>query len=72
MLFSVSVNTASATVRASFKLTISSADRTWSKEYNESDVSGWSMGRALGSLVYHTTEKLLTDDEVMSRMRVNE
>jgi len=60
------------TVRAGVRLTLSSPDGSWSKEYRESDVSGWSLGRAFGSLVYHTTEKLLMDDEVMSKMRAND
>ncbi len=58
-----------AKVRTNMKLRLSTPDNTWSKEFNETDSSGWSMGRAFGSLTYHTIEKLMGDKEVMNRMK---
>jgi hypothetical protein len=51
------------------KIHLSSPDNTWSKVFEETDTSGWSMGRAFGSLIYHAVEKMMMDPEVMTRMR---
>jgi hypothetical protein len=56
-------------VRSNIKVKVESEDRSWVKEWVESDTSGWSGGRALGSTVYRAIEKLLRDDEVMNRMK---
>jgi|GEM_PF-4795858 len=58
-----------AKVRVNMKVHLESGDGKWSKVYEETDTSGWSMGRAFGSIIYHTIEKLLKDPEVTARMR---
>lgn len=58
-----------AKVRTNMKIHLSSPDNTWSKVFEETDTSGWSMGRAFGSLIYHAVEKMMMDPEVMTRMR---
>ena len=60
-----------AKVRANMVVHLSSLDSKWSKTYEETDTSGWSGGRAFGSVIYHTIEKLLKDSEVIDRMRIN-
>jgi uncharacterized lipoprotein YajG len=59
-----------AKVRVNMTVVLTSADGKWSKTYEETDTSGWSMGRAFGSIIYHTIEKILKDPEVMSKMRI--
>lgn len=61
-----------AKLRAKIEVQLSSDDGKWSKTYIETDTSGWSAGRAFGSVIYHTIEKLLRDQEVMDRMRIGE
>jgi len=56
-------------VRVNIKIHLSSPDNTWKKTYEETDTSGWSIGRAFGSVVYHSVEKLLVDPDVMGRMK---
>ena len=58
-----------AKVRANMFVQLSSGDDRWSKTYEETDTSGWSGGRAFGSVVYHTIEKLIKDTEVIDRMK---
>jgi hypothetical protein len=58
-----------AVVRTNAKIHLSAPDNTWRKVFEETDTSGLSMGRAFGSLVYHTVEKLLVDPDVMGRMK---
>jgi hypothetical protein len=58
-----------AKVRVNMTVQLESADGNWAKTFEETDTSGWSMGRAFGSVVYHTIEKLLRDNEVISRMK---
>ncbi len=43
-----------AKVRVNMVVQLSSVDGTGSKTYAETDVSGWSAGRAFGSVIYHT------------------
>ena len=57
-------------VRVNIVVQLSSSDDKWSKTYNEMDESGWSRGRAFGSVIYHTIEKLLKDPEVLTRMKM--
>ncbi|KPK01402.1 MAG: hypothetical protein AMK71_05685 [Nitrospira bacterium SG8_35_4] len=59
-----------AVVRSNIKIKLESPDRSWVKEWVESDKSGWSGGRALGSTVYRAIERLLRDEEVMNRMKI--
>ncbi len=61
-----------AKVRVNMKVLLESPDKSWAKEYLETDTSGWSMGRAFGSVIYHTIEKLLNDPEIIGKMRVEE
>ncbi len=56
-------------VRVNMKVQLESGDGKWSKLYEETDTSGWSMGRAFGSVIYHTIEKLLKDPEVLNMMK---
>lgn len=58
-----------AKVRANMRIQLSSVDGKWSKIYDETDTSGWSGGRAFGSVIYHSIEKLLKDTEVIDRMK---
>lgn len=58
-----------AKVRTNFDITLSNADGTWKKEYEETDTSGWSIGRAFGSLIHHSVQKLMMDPEVLARMK---
>ena len=60
-----------AKVRANMVVHLAPADNEWSKTYEETDVSGWSGGRAFGSVIYHTIEKLLKDPEVIDRMKID-
>ena len=48
-----------AVVRANIKVKLESEDRSWVKEWVESDSSGWSGGRAMGSTLYRAVERLL-------------
>lgn len=58
-----------AKVRTNMRIHLSSPDNSWSKVLYETDTSGWSMGRAFGSLIHHTVEKMMLDPEIMGRMR---
>lgn len=57
-----------AVVRTNMKIHFSSPDG-WKKDFEETDTSGWSMGRAFGSLIYHSVEKVMKDPDVMGRMK---
>ncbi|HMK56896.1 MAG TPA: hypothetical protein VK448_09700 [Dissulfurispiraceae bacterium] len=59
-----------AKVRANIKVTLNTDDG-WTKAYEETDTSGWSLGRAFGSVIYHTIEKLLQDPEVINKMKMS-
>jgi len=58
-----------AKIRINMRIHLSSSDNTWRKDIEETDTSGWSMGRAFGSVIYHTVEKLMRDPEVLGRMK---
>lgn len=58
-----------AKIRTNMRIHLSSSDNTWRKDIEETDTSGWSMGRAFGSVIYHTVEKLMRDPEVLGRMK---
>lgn len=58
-----------AKVRANIVVQLSSGNGEWSKTYEETDTSGWSGGRAFGSVIYHTIEKFLKDPEVIDKMK---
>src|SRR3989338_7696884 len=58
--------------RVNIVVQLLSSDDKWSKIYHEWDESGWSRGRAFGSVIYHTIEKLLKDPEVIDRMRISD
>ena len=60
-----------AKVRVNMTVLLTSEDGKWSKTFEETDTSGWSLGRAFGSVIYHTIEKFLRDSEVIDRMKVN-
>jgi hypothetical protein len=55
--------------RTNMAIHLSSPDDTWRKTLYETDTSGWSMGRALGSLIYHAVGRMLTDPEILARMK---
>ena len=57
-----------AVVRTNMRIHFSSPDG-WKKDFEETDTSGWSMGRVFGSLIYHSVEKVMKDPEVMGRMK---
>lgn len=57
-----------AVVRVNMTIQLQSDDGKWSKTFEETDTSGWSMGRAFGSIIHHTIEKLLKDPEIIARM----
>ena len=59
-----------AKVRTNMTIRLSSPDGTWQKTLNETDTSGWSLGRAFGSLIYHAVEKMLEDSEILARMKM--
>jgi len=56
-------------VRANMKVRVRTLDNKFEKEWVETDTSGWSGGRALGSTVYHAIQRLLNDPEVMNSMK---
>lgn len=58
-----------AKIRTNMTVHLSSPDNTWKKTMNETDTSGWSLGRAFGSLIYHAVEKMLEDPEILARMK---
>jgi len=58
-----------AKVRTNFSITLTNPDGSWKKEYEETDTSGWSMGRAFGSLIHHSVMKLMMDPDVLDRMK---
>ena len=58
-----------AKIRTNMTIRLSSPDETWKRTFNETDTSGWSLGRAFGSLVYHAVEKMLEDPEILVRMK---
>ncbi|OHB36388.1 MAG: hypothetical protein A2099_06825 [Planctomycetes bacterium GWF2_39_10] len=58
--------------RVNIVVQLSSIDDKWYKIYRERDFSGWSWGRAFGSVVYHTIEKLLKDPELLNRMKTSD
>ena len=58
-----------AVIRINMKIRIENSDKTWVKDWTESDTSGWSGGRDLGSAIYHAIEKLLKDPEVLNEMK---
>ena len=58
-----------AKVRTNMTIRLSSPDGTWQKTLNETDTSGWSLGRAFGSLIYHAVEKMLEDPDILGRMK---
>jgi len=58
-----------AKVRTNMTIHLSSPDNTWKKTMNETDTSGWSLGRAFGGLIYHAVEKMLEDPEILARMK---
>ena len=43
-----------AKVRVNMLVNLESGDGKWQKTYEETDTSGWSMGRAFGSAIYHS------------------
>jgi hypothetical protein len=58
-----------AKIRTNMTVRLSSPDDTWKRSLNETDTSGWSLGRAFGSLIYHAVEKMLEDSEILARMK---
>ncbi len=58
-----------AKVRTNMKIHLSTPDNAWTKVLDETDTSGWSMGRAFGSLIYHAVEKMMLDPEILARMQ---
>ena len=59
-----------ARVRVYMTLVLSDPDGTWEKEIKATAVSGWSTGRAFGSIVHNTIVDLLNDREVMERLKI--
>jgi hypothetical protein len=57
-------------LRVNMEIRLESGDGKWQKVLEETDTSGWSMGRAFGSVMYHSMEKLLKDQAVLEMMRV--
>lgn len=58
-----------AKVRVNMTVLLESGDGKWSKQYEETDASGFSLGRAFGSIVYHTIEKILKEPEILDKMK---
>jgi len=58
-----------AKLRTNMRISLSSPDKAWSKVFDETDTSGWSMGRAFGSLIYHAVEKYMRDPEILAQMK---
>ncbi|MBI5971524.1 MAG: hypothetical protein HY884_10275 [Deltaproteobacteria bacterium] len=58
-----------AKMRANIHFRFSTSDGRIIKEMYETDTSGMSAGRAFAGVIYHTAEKLLTDREVLDRMK---
>lgn len=58
-----------AKLRTNMKIHLSNPDNTWTKVLEETDTSGWSMGRAFGSLIYHAVETVMKEPEIIGRMK---
>ena len=58
-----------AVVRMYITVLLSTPDNSWSKEIKVNEASAWTIGRALGGVIYRTNEKILTDKEIMNEMR---
>ena len=61
-----------AKVRVNMKVSLEMPEKNWKKEWVASDVSGWSMGRAFGSVIYHAIEQILKDPEIIELLKVVE
>lgn len=61
-----------ATVRAGIRFSLEMPERNWKKEWVASDVSGWSMGRAFGSVIYNAISQLLEDPEFIGLLQERE
>lgn len=57
-------------IRVNMKVRLEKSGEDWRKEWVESDVSGWSGGRAFGSVMHNAIQKLLEDSEVLNKMRI--
>ncbi|MDP2681503.1 MAG: hypothetical protein Q8P28_01670 [Deltaproteobacteria bacterium] len=57
-------------VEGRMKLTLSSEDGSWSKEFQRSELSKWSANTALATLMHNLIKDLLHDSEIMDRMRI--
>ncbi len=55
-------------IRVNMKIRFQQPEQNWEKEWNESDTSGWSGGRALGSVLHNSIKRILLDSEVNQRM----
>lgn len=60
-----------AKVRITMKVSLEITEKNWKKEWVVTDVSGWSIGRAFGSVIYHTIEQILKDPEIIELLEVN-
>ena len=57
-------------IRTNMIVELSSPDKSWEKTFKQTDKSGWSGGRAFGSMLHHTIQELLQDPEVVGRMKL--
>lgn len=58
-------------VRVNMKISLEMPEKNWKKEWVATDVSGWSMGRAFGSVIYHAIEQILKDQEIINLLEIN-
>tara|TARA_B100000315_G_C14568773_1_gene584350 strand:- start:1395 stop:1913 length:519 start_codon:yes stop_codon:yes gene_type:complete len=59
-----------AAIRMFITVLLSTADNSWSKKIEVNESSNWSAGRALGGVIYRANEKILKDQEIINRMRL--
>ena len=57
-------------IRVNAKFKFEKTDENWVKEWVDTDTSGWSGGRAFGSVLYSVIKKVLTDPEIIGKMKV--
>jgi hypothetical protein len=61
-----------AKVRVNMRISLNMPEKNWDKEWVATDTSGWSGGRAFGSVIYHAIEQLLEDSKFIELLKVNE
>lgn len=56
-------------VRMNVKISLEMPEKNYKKEWIATDVSGWSAGRAMGSVLYRAIEQILRDPEIMNLLQ---